>query len=118
MDSKNRSRHFQHGSPTHKGVVDFRTVRSGESLRLTLRHLFKQETGTTPGQYLKAIRLKRAATLLRTTFMSVKEIAMNVGLTTASYFVREFRKSYGMTLLNIARRAHDWLAKITSEQNE
>ncbi|HSE31132.1 MAG TPA: helix-turn-helix transcriptional regulator [Pyrinomonadaceae bacterium] len=62
-----------------------------------LRHLFKQETGTTPAQYLKTIRLRRAATLLRTTFMSIKEIAMSVGLTTASYFVREFRKSYGMT---------------------
>jgi transcriptional regulator GlxA family with amidase domain len=62
-----------------------------------LRHLFKQETGTTPAQYLKAIRLRQAATLLRTTFMSIKEIAMSVGLTTASYFVREFRKSYGMT---------------------
>ena len=62
-----------------------------------LRHLFKQETGITPAQYLKAIRLRRAETLLRTTFMSIKEIAMSVGLTTASYFVREFRKSYGMT---------------------
>jgi transcriptional regulator GlxA family with amidase domain len=62
-----------------------------------LRHLFKQETGTTPARYLKTIRLSRAATLLRTTFMSIKEIAMSVGLTTASYFVREFRKSYGMT---------------------
>jgi len=62
-----------------------------------LRHLFKQQTGTTPGQYLKAVRLRKAGVLLRTTFMSVKEIAMTVGLTTASYFVREFRKSYGMT---------------------
>jgi AraC-like DNA-binding protein len=62
-----------------------------------LRHLFKQETGTTPAQYLKAIRLKKAAALLRSTFMSIKEIAMSVGLTTASYFVREFRRSYGMT---------------------
>lgn len=62
-----------------------------------LRHLFKQETGTTPAQYLKAIRLKKAAGLLRTSFMSIKEIAMSVGLTTASYFVREFRRLYGMT---------------------
>ncbi len=62
-----------------------------------LRHLFKQETGTTPAQYLKTIRLRIAATLLRTTFMSIKEIAMSVGLNTASYFVREFRKSYSMT---------------------
>jgi AraC family transcriptional regulator, arabinose operon regulatory protein len=62
-----------------------------------LRHLFKQETGTTPAQYLKTVRLRKAGMLLRTTFMSVKEIAITVGLTTASYFVREFRKSYGMT---------------------
>lgn len=62
-----------------------------------LRHLFKQETGTTPAQYLKTIRLHIAAKLLRTTFMSIKEIAMSVGLNTASYFVREFRKCYGMT---------------------
>ena len=62
-----------------------------------LRHLFKQETGTTPAQYLKTVRLRKASVLLRTTFMSVKEIAITVGLTTASYFVREFRKSYGMT---------------------
>ena len=72
----------------------------GELVNLSgsrLRHLFKQETGTTPAQYLKAIRLQIAATLLRSTFMSIKEIAMSVGLNTASYFVREFRKFYGMT---------------------
>ena len=28
------------------------------------RHLFKQETGTTPAQYLKEVRLRRAAKLL------------------------------------------------------
>lgn len=62
-----------------------------------LRHLFKQETGKTPTQHLKELRLKRSETLLRTTFLSVKEIAGNSGLTSASYFVREFKKYFGLS---------------------
>jgi len=57
-----------------------------------LRHLFKRETGKTLAQYLKYHRLQRAELLLRTTFLTVKEIANQVGLTTGSHFVREFKK--------------------------
>jgi len=60
-----------------------------------LRHLFKRETGKTLAQYLKYHRLQRAELLLRTTFLTVKEIANQVGLTTGSHFVREFKKVYG-----------------------
>ncbi len=60
-----------------------------------LRHLFKRETGKTLAQYLKYHRLQRAELLLRTTFLTVKEIANQVGLTTSSHFVREFKKVYG-----------------------
>jgi transcriptional regulator GlxA family with amidase domain len=60
-----------------------------------LRHLFKQETGKTPAQYLKHLRLERAALLLRTTFLTVKEITNEVGLGTGSHFVREFKRVYG-----------------------
>ncbi|HEV8368258.1 MAG TPA: AraC family transcriptional regulator [Pyrinomonadaceae bacterium] len=59
-----------------------------------LRHLFKQETGTTLGQYLKTVRLRKAEVLLRTTFLTVKEIVNQVGLTSGSHFMREFRKVY------------------------
>jgi AraC family transcriptional regulator len=62
-----------------------------------LRHLFKQETGTTPTHYLKEIRLRKAELLLRTTFLSVKEIAGRVGLGSGSHFVREFKKAYGVS---------------------
>lgn len=61
-----------------------------------LRHLFKTETGKTPAQYLKCRRLQRASVLLKTTFLSVKEIANQVGIANSSHFVKEFKKVYGV----------------------
>ena len=61
------------------------------------RHLFKQETGTTPAQYLKEFRLRKAEKMLRTTFLSVKQVLKHVGLGSNAHFVRDFRKMYGMT---------------------
>jgi AraC family transcriptional regulator of arabinose operon len=69
-----------------------------------LRHLFKSETGQTPFQYLKCIRLQKAAALLGTTFLSVKEIANQVGIQNASQFIREFKKQYGVAPTNYRKR--------------
>lgn len=69
------------------------------------RHLFKQETGTTPGQYLKEVRLRRAAKLLRNTFLTIKQILKQVGLGSNAHFVRDFRQLYGMTPTSYRRTA-------------
>jgi AraC family transcriptional regulator of arabinose operon len=61
------------------------------------RHLFKQETGTSPAQYLKDFRLRKAEKMLRTTFLSVKQIVKKVGLGSNSHFVHDFRRIHGMT---------------------
>ena len=61
------------------------------------RHLFKQETGTTPTQYLKEVRLRRAAKLLRNTFLTIKQIVKLVGLSSNAHFVHDFRKLFGIT---------------------
>ena len=61
------------------------------------RHLFKQETGTTPAQYVKEVRLRRAAKLLRNTFLTIKQILKQTGLGSNAHFVHDFRKLYGMT---------------------
>lgn len=61
-----------------------------------LRHLFKAEAGQTPTQFLKAVRLREAEKLLRTTFLSVKEIMNRVGFLDESHFGHEFKKAYGM----------------------
>jgi AraC family transcriptional regulator of arabinose operon len=61
------------------------------------RHLFKQETGTTPAQYLRDFRLGKAERMLRTTFLSIKQILELVGITSSAHFVRDFRRKYGTT---------------------
>jgi transcriptional regulator GlxA family with amidase domain len=61
------------------------------------RHLFKQETGTSPAQYLKDLRMQTAEQMLRTTFLSVKEVLKQVGISSNTHFVNDFRKLHGMT---------------------
>src|SRR5215211_5516767 len=60
-------------------------------------YLFKTITGVPPAKYLKTLRMQQAATLLTTTFLSVKEIVRRVGLTDESHFVRDFKRTYGVT---------------------
>jgi len=74
-------------------------VQLGQMVNLSgsrLRHLFKAEMDQTPAQYLKAIRMREAATLLRTTFLSIKEIMNRVGISNESHFVHQFKKSHGL----------------------
>lgn len=60
-------------------------------------YLFKSITGVPPAKYLKSLRMQQAATLLTTTFLSVKEIVRRIGLTDESHFVRDFKRIYGVT---------------------
>jgi transcriptional regulator GlxA family with amidase domain len=57
--------------------------------------LFRQATGTTPARYMRRRRFERAAEMLRTTDLSVKEIANHTGNFDFSHFVRDFEKLYG-----------------------
>src|SRR5688500_2399242 len=60
-------------------------------------YLFKSITGVPPARYLKSLRMRQAAILLTTTFLSVKEVVRNVGFTDESHFVRDFKRMYGVT---------------------
>jgi len=62
-----------------------------------LCYLFKFENGISAARYLKSLRMKEAAVLLLTTFFSVKEIMVRVGLADESHFVKDFKKLYGLT---------------------
>ncbi len=59
-----------------------------------LSHLFKQATGASLGHVLHEQRLQRAAYLLATSSMSVKEIASAVGYEHTSSFTRAFERRF------------------------
>jgi AraC family transcriptional regulator len=58
-------------------------------------HLFKAETSLTPKQYLRLFKMKQAEALLGESFLSVKEVAANIGFGDRSHFSREFKKTIG-----------------------
>ena len=60
-----------------------------------LRALFKAETGMTPLQYQKKLRLIEAQRLLETTFLNIREILVRVGINDESHFNRDFKRAYG-----------------------
>ena len=55
-------------------------------------HLFTQEVGISPTQYLKRARMEKARELLETSFERVKAIAVEVGYDDPAYFEREFKR--------------------------
>lgn len=58
---------------------------------------FKAETGMTVTQFLAALRCQHAAELLNSTSLSIQEISSYVGYLDNNYFVKVFKKQYGMT---------------------
>ena len=60
-----------------------------------LCHIFKSDVGMPPIRYLRLLRMERAKDLLESSFLSVKEIAFQVGLNDESHFVRDFKSTYG-----------------------
>lgn len=60
---------------------------------------FKKYLGTTPYEYLIALRIKQAKELLETTQLTIIEVAENVGFIDSSYFIKVFRQHEGITPL-------------------
>lgn len=60
-----------------------------------LSHIFKSDVGMPPIRYLRLLRMEKAKHLLESSFLSVKEIAYQVGLNDESHFVRDFKTTYG-----------------------
>jgi|WetSurMetagenome_2_1015567.scaffolds.fasta_scaffold53325_3 YesN/AraC family two-component response regulator len=62
-----------------------------------LRWIFRQAHGKTPHQYLRDVRLARAATLLRTSHLGVEGIASEVGYPDVTWFSKLFKRAFGVT---------------------
>lgn len=70
--------------------------RSGMNNKQTCRKL-KQLTGMTPVEYIKTIRMKKAAMLLEQRKFSVAEVMYMVGFSNHSYFSKCFQAEFGKT---------------------
>jgi AraC family L-rhamnose operon regulatory protein RhaS len=63
----------------------------------SLLRKFSAATGTTPIQYLLQVRIAHGTRLLRTTSLSITEIAGLVGFEDGNYFARTFRRELGVS---------------------
>lgn len=70
-----------------------------EAMNMSRVHLYKkllQLTGSTPSEFIRLIRLRRAEQLLRQSQLSVAEVSYMVGFNNPRYFSKYFKDLYGM----------------------
>ncbi|ASJ73627.1 GlxA family transcriptional regulator [Granulosicoccus antarcticus] len=73
------------------------------SLR-TLNRLFRTEIGLSPGQYYQMLRLDRARDLATSTELSLSEIAVRCGFSTASSLGKAFSRTHKISIGKIRSR--------------
>ena len=69
-----------------------------------LSRLFRNEFGVGFSRYLTALRLESAVALLNTTNIPVSEVAQRCGFSASGYFIRIFRRHFGVTPRDYRRR--------------
>ena len=67
----------------------------------------KRLTGSSPAEFIRKTRLRRAASLLKQGQFTVSEVVYMVGFTSASYFAKSFQKEYGVNPSEYARQTED-----------
>lgn len=72
-----------------------------------LRHLFVAVVGITPAQYRRRLQMQEAKRLADETFLSVKQIMAQLGISSESQFARDFKRVHGMTLTQYRTRQHE-----------
>lgn len=90
----------------HIADSDFNVTRLQELLGLGSKLLYrkvKQMTGKTPVEFIRHIRMQRAAIMLREGRFSVSEVMYMVGFSNSSYFSKVFQKTYGITPAEYSR---------------
>jgi len=69
-----------------------------------LATVFKEETGSSPLAYIREQKMKEARELLLRKNYKIYEIAHSLGYCNASYFIREFKRFWGMTPKQVQKK--------------
>lgn len=70
----------------------------------TLIKQFENETGQTIAQYRNDKRMEYASLLLKDYKMTIIDVANKVGISSPSHFAAEFKKKYGVSPKEFAKR--------------
>ena len=79
--------------------AEFSVEQMSRELGMSRVHLYKKLsslTGKSPVEFIRLIRIQRAAQLLGTSQLTVSEIAYKVGYNNAKYFSKHFKLEYGV----------------------
>lgn len=79
---------------------------TGYSSIHTMR-LFRRDTGQTPHEWLTAIRISRAKSLLTTSSKTIEEIADSCGFNSSSHFKVLFKRVCGITPGSFRKNTHE-----------
>lgn len=72
-----------------------------------LSRMFKEVKGVGYNDFVVACRMERAAYLLRESKLKLTDIIEKVGYTSSSYFIRTFRRTFGMTPMEYRNSSKD-----------
>jgi len=84
-------------SNLHRKITASELAQAANLSSSHLSRLFKSQTGLSPGEYLRRLRMEKARHLTATSLLSVKEIMVAAGYTSKSHFLRHFKRSFRVT---------------------
>lgn len=85
---------------TLEGLAQHASYAGSECCRV-----FKKYTGESIFSYIRAYRLEQSVYLLRSSELSVSEIAYACGFSSTSYYIEHFRRQFGMTPLKYRQQS-------------
>ncbi len=89
-----------HAIENNMSNADYTVDQMAADVALSRSNLYRRMQamlGITPNDFLRNVRLKRAATLLAGTNIPVSQVAVAVGFGSARYFSQYFKKMFGVT---------------------
>jgi len=90
----------------HINDENFDLVKLRKEMNMSRSTLFRKLhalTGQSPTEFIRTIRLKRAASLLKQKFGNVTQVSLEVGFNNLSYFNRSFKKLFGLSPIEYSK---------------
>jgi DNA-binding response OmpR family regulator len=91
---------------THMSDASFDISAFSDKMNMSRSTLFRKLealTNMSPVEFIRNLRLKRAATLLKQNYGNVSEVALEVGFSNPSYFTQVFKKVFSVTPAQFAK---------------